>query len=175
MQYILELWSLVNIGVAVEERRKHSTLIGKIEENIEVIKENLKPERILKLEKKKKTVFNALLDDVVNGNKILSKCLDDLVSSPTENPDSEKFTLEIDFNGLIKSESTKQCHHVFEIFNKSKSGKIPEKDFPIVRHPVITLFIWKKWRKAIWFFLVNAILYGIFLSHYTWYSYISSS
>ena len=118
--------------------------------------------------KKKKTVFNALLDDVVNGNKILSKCLDDLITKTTENPDSERFSLSINFEGFINTNSTIQCHHLFEIFNKSKSGKIPEKDFPIVRHPVIALFIWKKWRKAIWFFLVNAVLYGIFLANFTW-------
>ena len=126
-------------------------------------KEKLKDER-----KKKKTVFNALLDDVVNGNKILSRCLDDLITKTTDNPDSERFALSINFEGLINTNSTKQCRHLFEIINKSKSGKIPEKDFPIVRHPVIALFIWKKWRKAIWFFLFNAVLYGIFLANYTW-------
>ena len=118
--------------------------------------------------KKKKTVFNALLDDVVNGNKILSKCLDDLITKTTENPDSERFALSINFEGFIETNSTKQCRHLFEMFKKSTSGKIPEKDFPIIKHPVIALFIWKKWRKAIWFFLFNAVLYGIFLANFTW-------
>ena len=122
----------------------------------------------LKNEKKKKTVLNALLDDVVNGNKILSQCLDDLITKTTDNPDSEHFALRINFEGFIKTNSTKQCRHLFQIFNKSKSGKIPDTDFPIVRHPVIALFIWKKWKKAIWFFLLNAVLYGIFLFNYTW-------
>ena len=116
--------------------------------------------------KKKKTVLNALLDDVINGYKILSKCLDDLITRTTDNPDSETFALRINFEGLIETSSTKQCGHLIEIFNKSKSGT--EKDFPIIRHPVIALFIWKKWRMAIWFFLINAVLYIIFLSIYTW-------
>ena len=103
--------------------------------------------------KRKKTVFNALLDDVVNGYKILSKCLDDLITKTEENPDSETFALSINFEGLIETSSIKQCGHLFEIFNKSKSGT--EKDFPIIRHPVIALFIWKKWRMAIWFFLIR--------------------
>ena len=121
------------------------------------------------IKKEKKTVFNALLDNVVNGNQILSRCLDLCIDTKdTKNPDSENFTISINFEGLIKTNSTKQCHHLFEIFNKSKSAKIPEKDFPILRHPVIALFIWKKWEKAIWFFLLNAVLYGIFLSNYTW-------
>ena len=135
------------------------------------MKENLKDPaaKLLGSGKKKKTVFQALLDDVVNGNRILSKCLDDLISSPSNTkPDSEDFTLNIDFSGLIKTNSTKQCENLFDIVNKSKSGKICEKVYPIVRHPVIALFIWKKWRKAIWFFLINAVLYGIFLFNYTW-------
>ena len=138
-------------------------MIGKVKKNLN----KLIPEKIL-WKKEEKTVFNALLDDVVNGNKILSKCLDDLVSSSKENPDSEDFTLKIDFDGLIKTNTTRQCRHLFEIFNKLKSGKIPETEFAVVTHPVIALFIWKKWRKAIWFFSLNAILYGIFLSNYTW-------
>ena len=144
--------------------------MGKMEDHLGQAKRHLSASlKKEEVEKKEKTVFNALLDDVVNGNKILSKCLDGLVSSPkTDNPDSEDFTLKIDFHGLIETNSTKQCHHLFEIFDKSKSGQIPEKDFPIVRHPVIALFIWKKWRKAIWFFLLNAVVFGIFLFNYTW-------
>ena len=95
------------------------------------------------IKKEKKTVFNALLDNVINGNKILSRCLDLCIDTKdTKNSDSENFTISINFEGLIKTNSTKQCHHLFEIFNKSKSAKIPEKDFPIIRHPVIALFIW---------------------------------
>ena len=175
---------MVEIDVVLqEETREHTTLIGRLEDVMEDVREEgnryleegvkILSRSILNLtdteiKKEKKTVFNALLNDVVNGNKILSRCLDLCIDTKdTENPDSENFTIGINFEGLIKTNSTKQCRHLFEIFKKSKSANIPEKDFPIIRHPVIALFIWKKWRKAIWFFLINAVLYGIFLSNYT--------
>ena len=177
--FTLELWSIVEIdGVHQEKKIKDDNDIEMTDEvdglrdhmdglvvGVRHVQQTL---RHSLRKRKKKTVFNALLDDVVNGNKIFSKCLDDLITKTTENPDSETFALSINFEGLIQTNSTKQCHHLFEIFNKSKSGEIPEKDFPIVRHPVIALFIWKKWRKAIWFFLINAVLYWFFLLNYTW-------
>ena len=137
--YILELWSLVEVDSDVgSEGRQHTSLLGQMEEKMQRVKENLKDPaaKLLGSGKKKKTVFQALLDDVVNGNRILSKCLDDLISSPSNTkPDSEDFTLNIDFSGLIKTNSTKQCENLFDIVNKSKSGKICEIQTPALDAP----------------------------------------
>ena len=145
---ILELWSVVEIDEVHQKEQIEGDMdvemdqmeAGFRETICEVVEEvSLELKRSLR-KKRKKTVFNALLDDVINGYKILSKCLDDLITKTTENPDSETFALSINFEGLIETSSTKQCGHLFEIFNKSKSGT--EKEFPIIRHPVIALFIW---------------------------------
>ena len=99
-------------------------VVGQVEDTLTLqnLKRNVRKyndKEKLKNEKKKKTVLNALLDDVVNGNKILSQCLDDLITKTADNPDSEHFALRIDFEGFIKTNSTKQCRHLFQIFNKS--------------------------------------------------------
>ena len=114
-----------------------------------------------------KSVIRALLEDVVNGNKILSQSLDALVTTTHQNPDSKLFGIKINFEGLINKDSSNQCSFLLDTFYTANVRTFSEEKFPIVTHPAIAVFIWMKWAKAIYFFYFNALLYFTFLISYT--------
>ena len=117
-----------------------------------------------------KTVVRKLLEDSVNGNQIVSRHLDSYMTTTNNNPDSEDFAVEINFKGIVNFErnSPKQFRALYDIFDILKKRSHYEKEYPLITHPVIALFIWKKWRKARYLFYVTFIAYLVFIGFYSW-------
>lgn len=125
------------------------------------------PSDIEKLEDK--TVVRKLLEDAVNGNQIVSRYLDDFMTCTNDVPDREDFAIQIDFSGIVnfKNENPKQFRALFDIFDILKGSHSNEKDYPIITHPVIALFIWKKWEKTCFQFYGTFLAYLIFIIFYS--------
>ena len=116
-----------------------------------------------------KTVVRKLLEDSVNGNQIVSRHLDTFLKTTGNNPDSEEFAIEVDFTGIVNFDknSPKQFRALYDIFDIFKNGNDYEKDYPLITHPVIALFIWKKWNSTRYPFYLAFAVYSVFLIFYS--------
>ena len=120
-------------------------------------------------ESESKTVVRKLLEDSVNGNQIVSRHLDTFLKTTGNNPDSEEFAIEVDFTGIVNFDknSPKQFRALYDIFDIFKNGNDYEKDYPLITHPVIALFVWKKWNSTRYPFYLAFAVYSVFLIFYS--------
>ena len=63
----------------------------------------------------KRTIVRKLLEDTVNGDKIVEKQLDKNVATTHPNKNSVDYSVEIDFEGIICKDSPIQTHVVNDI------------------------------------------------------------
>ena len=120
-------------------------------------------------ESESKTVVRKLLEDSINGNQIVSRHLNTFLKTTGNNPDSEEFAIEVDFTGIVNFDknSPKQFRALYDIFDIFKNGTDYERDHPLITHPVIALFIWKKWNSTRYPFYLAFAVYSVFLIFYS--------
>ena len=57
--------------------------------------------------KKKRTLFTKVLEDTVNGNKIIEELLDSFITKTAENENDAEYGIEMDFTGLASDDPQK--------------------------------------------------------------------
>ena len=118
-----------------------------------------------------RSLFYTLLSNVTNGNKILEKKLDSCVSTAHNNEDASDYALKVDLEPLLggkKHESTRSMRQVHMIkdmldFKNNSAAKY------LLLHPVIQTFLELKWRRIKFIFIINFIIYLLFLMTYSLY------
>ena len=154
-----------------------------------------------------KTVARTLLEDAINGHKLILKELDEyLVEGPIKseeeknqadakdvaptNLNAKDYHIIIDLRGILpekgkpglegkeikqgilpeegetgpERKEVKQCQVLFDILDVGVDADIIE---DIVKHPVITTMILKKWEKTKYFYWLTAFMYMLFLISYS--------
>ena len=137
-----------------------------------------------------KTVARTLLEDAINGHKLILKELDEyLVEGPIKseeetkkqkdakdvtptNLNAEDYYITINLKGILpekgatgpEGKEIKQCQVLFDILDVGVDADIIE---DIVKHPVITTMILKKWEKSKYFYWLTAFMYMLFLISYS--------
>ena len=136
-----------------------------------------------KKKKKSKTVARTLLEDAINGHKLILKELDEyLVETPIKSEEETKkqevnlnakdYSITINLKGILPKKGAtgpegnkiKQCQVLFDILDVGVDADIIE---DIVKHPVITTMILKKWEKTKYFYWLTAFMYALFLMSYS--------
>merc|ERR1719244_63618 len=112
-----------------------------------------------------------LLEDSVNGNKIVEKELDKDIKTTNYSEDSLKYGVEIDFEGIISENSNYQTTVINDLLDlRIKNLPNHEETFSdLLTHPVISTFILAKWEKAKWYFYLESFLFILFLICYSAY------
>lgn len=114
-----------------------------------------------------KSLMKTLLDEIVNGHKIVGAILDDCVSATCEREDSLQFAIQMDWSGLDRVFNGSQESLLFEIL------KLRAKHFgpfsKLFRHPVIAAFIALKWRKSKKYFYIQSGIFVAFLLLYSFF------
>lgn len=121
-----------------------------------------------------------LLEDAINGHKLVLKELDEyLVEGPEKGTklNAENYHVTIDLKGILpdkkqrgdlepenNGKEIKQCQVLFDILDVGVDADIIE---DIVKHPVITTMILKKWEKTRKFYYFTTALYFFFLASYS--------
>ena len=75
---------------------------------------------------------------------------------------AKDYNVKIDLEGILPE--TEQCQVLFDILDVGVDANIIE---DIVKHPVITTMILKKWEKAKWFYFLTTFIYFLFLASYS--------
>ena len=121
-----------------------------------------------------------LLEDAINGHKLVLKELDEYLSEGPEEGtklNAEDYHVTIDLKGILpdkkqpedldsenNGKEIKQCQVLFDILDVGVDADIIE---DIVKHPVITTIILKKWEKTRKFYYFTTALYFFFLASYS--------
>ena len=110
-----------------------------------------------------------LLEDTVNGDKIVEKQLDKNVATTHPNKNSVDYSVEIDFEGIFCKDSPVQTNVVNDILKLRISHKTyyVEAFNQLITHPVIATFILSKWKKTRWYFYTTSTIFILFLLFYT--------
>jgi len=118
---------------------------------------------------KKRTIARKLLEDAVNGNKIVKKELDIHVRATDDKEDSINYALEIDFEGILCEDSPKQTMVVYDLLDLrvEKRSENNEAFTSLIKHPVIATFIALKWKKTRWYFYATSVIFMMFLIFYS--------
>ena len=123
-------------------------------------------------EKGEKTVLRKLLDDAVNGDKIVQKQLDKDVKPIGANENCLDYGTEIDFEGIFEDGSLRQTQVVKELLDlraSCREGEEREAYTGLISHPVIATFIHLKWNRTKLFFYINSLIFAIFLAIFSLY------
>ena len=121
---------------------------------------------------KRRTILKKLLEDAVNGDRIVEQQLDKSVNQIGENENQLNYGIEIDFGGIFKESSSRQTQVVKELLDlraSSREGEQREAITRLVTHPVIATFIHLKWQKCLWYFYLNSAVFTIFLGLYSFF------
>jgi len=117
---------------------------------------------------KKRTIARKLLEDAVNGDKIVKKELDIHVRTTNANEDSLEYALEIDFEGILCEDSPKQTMVVYDLLDLRVEKNDNIRAFTnLIKHPVIASFIAQKWKKTKWYFYTTSSVFISFLMFYS--------
>ena len=126
-----------------------------------------------------KTVVRKLLEEVVNGHKLVLKELDEYLEEDPKGGslNAKNYAVKINLQGILpvkeknvakrlKSEEkiVKQCQVLFDIFDVGVDSNTIE---DIVKHPVITAMILKKWQRTRKFYYLTTLVYLLFLLSYS--------
>ena len=111
------------------------------------------------------TVYRAILTEATNGNQLVKQLLDQSVTQGGKNQDFNhpESHLKIDLGIFLSKKNERRANLVVkDLINfRSKTSKA------LLTHPVIESFIdlrWKKWKR---YFLINFVLYSLFLIMYS--------
>merc|ERR1712013_414717 len=120
-------------------------------------------------EDKTRTIARKILEDAVNGNKIVKKELDDHVKELDDERDSINYAVEVDFEGVLCEESYKQTMVVYDLLDlrAEKANDNMQPFTNLIKHPVVALFIAKKWEKTKWYFYAHSLIFITFLVFYS--------
>merc|ERR1711970_277225 len=123
----------------------------------------------IKEEDKTRTIARKILEDAVNGNKIVKKELDDHVKELDDKKDSINYAVEVDFEGILCKDSFKQTMVVYDLLDlRAEDGNDNTQPFTnLIKHPVIALLIAKKWGKTRWYFYAHSLMFITFLVFYS--------
>jgi len=120
-------------------------------------------------EGKARTIARKILEDAVNGNKIVKKELDDHVKELDDKKDSVRYAVEVDFEGILCEDSYKQTMVVYDLLDlraeQENDSMLPFTN--LIQHPVIALFIARKWKKTKWYFYAHSLMFITFLIFYS--------
>ena len=110
-------------------------------------------------------LLKKLVDDVVNGHKIVKAILDNCVGETCEEEDSIDFAIQIDWSGMFNSKQNNQTDLLFHLLNirDKHSASFSQ----LLRHPVIAAFITLKWRKSQKYFYAQSAIFFSFLMLYS--------
>jgi len=120
-------------------------------------------------EDKTRTIARKILEDAVNGNKIVKKELDDHVKELDDKRDSINYAVEVDFEGVLCEDSYKQTMVVYDLLDlrAEKANDNMQPFTNLIKHPVIALFIARKWKKTKWYFYAHSLIFITFLVFYS--------
>ena len=116
------------------------------------------------------TIFRKLLEDGINGDKIIEKELDLLVEAPPGvNENSVYYVIKIDMKGILPGESLKQTRILKDLLDlRAKYKSRCEEGFiKLIKHPVLSIFILEKWKRAKYHFYVTSSAFFLFLLSYS--------
>ena len=110
-------------------------------------------------------LLKKLVDDVVNGHKIVKAILDNCVGETCEEEDSIDFAIQIDWSGMFNSKQNNQTDLLFHLLNirDKHSASFSQ----LLSHPVIAAFITLKWRKSQKYFYAQSAIFFSFLMLYS--------
>jgi len=124
--------------------------------------------------KKSRTVLKKLLQDCVNGDKVVEKQLDRSVSQIGASKDCLDYGTQISFEGIsedAKHGSQRQMRAVRELLDLRACAEGAQRDAytRLISHPVIATFIHLKWNRTKLFFYINSLIFAIFLAIFSLY------
>lgn len=116
-----------------------------------------------------RTIARKILEDAVNGNKIVKKELDNHLTELDDKIDSVNYAVEVEFEGVFYEESDKQMMVVYDLLDlRSEKGNDNMEPYTnLIKHPVIALFIASKWKKTQWYFYAHSLVFITFLILYS--------
>jgi len=133
---------------------------------------NLRSRIIEEEGKTQRTILRKLLDDAVNGDRIVEQQLDKNVQRVGATENSLDFGAQIDFGGIFKEGSPRQTRVVKELLDlraSSSEGEQRDAYTRLISHPVVATFIHLKWKQSRWFFYINSTVFALFLILYSLY------
>jgi len=133
---------------------------------------NLRSRIIEEEGKTSRTILRKLLDDAVNGDRIVEQQLDKNVQRVGATENSLDFGAQIDFGGIFKEDSPRQTRVVKELLDlraSSSEGEQRDAYTRLISHPVVATFIHLKWKQSRWFFYINSAVFALFLILYSLY------
>ena len=111
-----------------------------------------------------KPLVSTIMEEVVNGTEVIEAGLNSCLLATTESPKSIDFAIKIDFLRLFSRKTERQCGVIDEILNMIDNFDSAQ----LVKHPVIAIFIWAKWKKIKkYYYYLHALLYIAFLLSYS--------
>ena len=110
-----------------------------------------------------KPLVSTIMEEVVNGTEVIEAGLNSCLLATTESPKSIDFAIKIDFLRLFSRKTKRQCTVIDEILDMIDNFDSAQ----LVKHPVIAIFIWAKWRKIKKYYYLHALLYIAFLLSYS--------
>ena len=112
------------------------------------------------------TLYKAILSYATNGDKLITRILDKSVErGGNEDLNSQESFLRVSFTSLGSSKNTNK-HQSSQVIKDMIDFKTPATR-ALLTHPVIETFLnhrWRKWKK---FFMVNFIIYLLYLMTYS--------
>ena len=114
-------------------------------------------------------MIRKILEDTVNGNKIIQKQFDIHVIELDANKDSVNYALKVDFSCILCQSVTKQTMAIFDLLDlRIKRGSdYMEPYTKLIKHPVMALFIAEKWKKTKAYFYAQSLIFISFLLSYS--------
>ena len=112
------------------DMKDHKSVLNAIKENGNCLWKNVE-EKSKDGDKKfkKRTFFRKILEDTVNGNKIVEEVLNTYIKKTTENENDANYGIEIDFSGLAQGDPQKEqmqttcINELLELRAKAKGTK----------------------------------------------------
>jgi len=161
------------VGVDMKD---HQSVLNAIKENGNCLWKNVE-EKSKDGDKKlkKRTLFRKILEDTVNGNKIVEEVLNTYIKTTAENENDANYGIEIDFSGLASVDPQKgmmQTTCVNELLDLRAKAKGSRADIysDLLKHPLLASLITLKWEKVqkifcmkLLIFVAFVVLYSVFL------------
>ena len=111
-----------------------------------------------------RTLFHTLLSNATNGDKILAHKLDECVTLKGKDENDPDAALQVDLTPLLEGKSANQINIIKDMLDFKNT---PARE--LLLHPVVQTFLEVKWRKIRKVFMVNFLVYALFLLSYSIY------
>lgn len=113
-------------------------------------------------------LLEKLLEDTINGNRIVEKILDDCVRDTAENENSRAYSIKLDWSKLLDKDKNQTCFLFYLLRLRTRYARgdfCPYSD--LLKHPVVEIFTKLKWERSLKYFTVQAIIFFSFLILYS--------